>query len=97
MALPPVGWVIWDELTAMEGLVLEVLVPSVTLVAVMVKLPLALKVKLNVFVPALSAALAGSVAEESLLVILIVSVAVVTRFQLPSTPLTVTMKDAPAV
>src|ERR1043166_6938255 len=97
MALPPVAWLNCDGLTEMAGLVLGALLASVTLVAVMVKLPLALKVTLNDFVPATRAAFAGRVAVESVEVIFTVSVTVLTRFQLASTAVTVTAKKVPEI
>src|SRR6266567_2836168 len=97
MALPPVAWVNWGTLTVMAGLVLAVLDPSITSVAVMVKLPLVLKKNRDACVPAASAALAGKVAVESVEVIPTVSVTVFTRFQFASTALTVTLKDVQAV
>src|SRR5206468_3998931 len=83
-------------LTVMEGLVLAVLPPSVMSVAVMVAVPTVLRVTLKVCVPALSAALTGSVALLSEEVMPAVSVTVLTRFQLASTALTVTVNAVPA-
>ena len=80
-----------------DGLVLAVLLPSSRSVAVIVALPAVFKVTLKVCVPALKAALAGNVALASLAVMPTVSVTVLTRFQLASTALTVTVKLAPAV
>lgn len=82
-------------LTVIEGLVFAVFVPSVMFVAVSVEAPTVFKVTLNVFVPATSAALAGSVALGSLDVIPAVLVTVFTRFQYRSTALTVTLNDVP--
>src|SRR5213083_2926134 len=82
--------------TVTAGLVLAVLVPSVTSVAVAVWLPTVLRVTLKVFVPADNAALAGKVALESLEVIPTVWV-LLTRFQFASTALAVTVKAVPAV
>src|SRR3954469_24827845 len=79
-----------------DGLVFAVLEPSLESVAVTVALPAVLAVTENVFVPATSAAFAGSAAFASELVIAIVSVEV-TGFQLASTALTVTVKLEPAV
>jgi hypothetical protein len=56
-----------------------------------------LNVTLKVCVPLLKAALVGNVALVSVELIAIVSLAVVTRFQLASTPLTVTVQAMPAV
>jgi hypothetical protein len=55
------------------------------------------KVTLNVCVPAKSAALPGGVAAVSVVLIAIVWVTVLTKFQLASTALTVTVTAAPAV
>src|SRR5207237_981742 len=82
--------------TVMGGLVLAVLVPSVMSVAVTVALPAVLSVTLKACVPALRAAFAGKVALLSLEVIPTVSL-VLTRFQLASTALTVTLNAVPAV
>src|SRR5438445_13179926 len=81
----------------MEGLVLFVLVGSITSEAVRVWLPPVLKVTLRFWVPATSAVLAGRVALVSLQVIAITSVTLVMRFQKASTALTVTLRAAPAV
>src|SRR5438477_861703 len=81
----------------MAGLVLAVLVPSVISLAVTVRFPAVLSVTLYVFVPATNAALAGNVAFTSLEVIPAMLVIVVTKFQLASTALTVTVKGVPAV
>ena len=91
MALPPVAAVYWAVPTVIVGLVLEVLVPSVRLVAVRVCEPLVPKMTPTVCVPATSTALVGNVASESLEVMPTRSLAVLTRFQLASTPLTVTL------
>src|ERR1041384_6465736 len=85
------------ELTAMEELVLEVLLPSVRSAAVTVRLPLVLNVTLKFPVPPASAALAGRTALASELVIPTVSVTFVIKFQFASTALTVTLNGAPAV
>src|SRR3989440_514416 len=79
----------------MAGLVLAVFAPSVLSLAVTVRLPAVFSVTLKVFVPATNAALAGNVALASLEVIPTVCVFVLTRFQLASTALTVTV-NAPA-
>ena len=64
------GWLVLVGLLAwifvVEGLVLAVLVPSVTSVAVTVAVPAELSVTLNVAVPATKAASGGKVALESL-------------------------------
>src|SRR5947207_2102506 len=83
--------------TVIEGLVLEVLVPSLMSLAVTVRLPVVFSVTLNVFVPVTKAALAGNAAFTSLEVIPAVSLTVLTKFQLASTALTVTEKAVPAV
>ncbi len=83
-------------LTVMEGLVLAVMKLCVTSEAVTVRLPAVLSVTLKVCVPAASAALAGRPALASLEVMATVSL-VLTRFQLASTALTVTVKGVPAV
>src|SRR6266540_3410745 len=82
-------------LKVMSGLVFAVLVPSVMSVAVTVQLPAVLLVRLKLFVPATSAALAGSTSLGSVQVIPPVCV-LPTRFQLASTALTVTLKAVPA-
>ena len=63
------------------GLVLAVLLLSVRLVAAIVQLPTVLSVTLKVLAPLTNAAFAGSVALLSEEVTLMVSVALVTRFQ----------------
>jgi len=78
-------------------MVLAVLVPLLASVAVTVQLPTVLNVTLKVWVPLLKAALAGKVALASVELIATVSLAVATRFQLASTPLTVTEQAVPAV
>src|SRR4051794_27804165 len=83
-------------LIVVDGLVLAVLEPSLESVAVTVALPAVFAVTVNVFVPATSAAFAGSAALASLEVIAIVSVEE-TTFQFASTALTVTLKLEPAV
>ena len=84
-------------LTVVAGLVLAVLLPSLMSVAVKVALPAVLAVTAKVLVPATRAALPGRDAFASELVIPAVSVTVLTRFQLASTALTVTLKLVPAV
>ena len=85
-------------LTVMGGLVLEVLAPSVMFVAVTVQLPTVLKVTEKVLVPEASAALAGCVSFGSVVVIpIVLAGAALTRFQLVSTALTVTVKAVPAI
>src|SRR5207247_8374938 len=84
-------------LTVMAGLVLALLLPSVTSVAVQVREPAVLNVTLRVRVPETKAASAGKVALASLEVISIVSVMVLTTFQKLSTALTVMLKAVAAV
>ena len=81
----------------MLGLVLAVLVPSVMSVAVTVRLPAVLNLTLKVCVPPLRAALGGRAALASLEVMPTVSPTVLTRFQLASTALTVTVKGVSVV
>src|SRR5215471_1274455 len=81
----------------MVGLVLAVLLPSATSVAVTVKEPLLFKVTAKVCVPAASAALGGSVAVESLEVMPTVSAGLLMRFQLASTEFTVTLNVVKAL
>src|SRR5438105_563664 len=81
----------------MAGLVLAVFAPSVLSLAVTVRLPAVFRVTLKFFVPATNAALAGNVAFTSLEVIPAMSLIVLTKFQLASTALTVTVKGVPAV
>src|SRR5216684_4235939 len=69
-------------LTVIEELVFAVFVPSVTSVAVTVRVPALLQVMLKVWVPPLSPALTGSAAFPSLDVIPIVSLALEIKFQL---------------
>src|SRR6266567_546870 len=78
-------------LTVIDGLVLGVLVGSVVSVAVTVQLPAVLLVSEKVLVPEASNALAGSTSLGSVEVIPTVSVTLLTRFQLASTALTVTL------
>jgi len=77
-------------LTVIAGLVLAVLVPSVISVVVTVQLPAVLLVSAKDFVPATSAAFAGSTPFGSVVVMLTVCV-LLTRFQFTSTALTVTL------
>src|SRR5437588_317878 len=83
-------------LIVVDGLVFAVINPLLMSVAVKVAVPAVLAVTENVFVPATSAALTGSAAFASELVIATVSVEV-TRFQFASTAFTVTLKLEPAV
>ena len=85
------------ELTGMAELVLAVLLPSVTSVAVTVWLPPVMRVTLEVCVPLANAPLGGPAMAGSLEVKLTVSVTVLTKFQKASTALTVTLKAIPAV
>src|SRR5438128_1154706 len=80
----------------MSGLVFAVLVPSVMSVAVTVQLPTVLLVRLKLFVPATSAALAGRRSLGSVQVMPTVWV-LLTKFQFASTALTVTLKAVPAL
>ena len=84
-------------LTVIKGVALALLVPSVIFVAVTVRVPEVLKVTAKVCVPPAKGALAGKLALVSDEVRPTVSVTLVTRFQLASTPLTVTLKAVPAV
>src|SRR5439155_1300763 len=84
-------------LTVTAGLVLAVLLASVTSVAVSVRLPAVFKVTLKLFVPTTKAVLAGRTALASEEVIPTVSVTAVVGFQLASTALTVTFKGVPEV
>ncbi len=83
-------------LTVIDGLVLEVFVPSVILVAVTVAVPAVFSVTLKVCVPKLRAALNGRVALLSLEVVATVSLVVIV-FQFVPTALTITLKATPAV
>src|SRR5262249_45679482 len=83
-------------LTVMLELVLAVMAGCVTSEAVNVQLPAVLLVTVKALVPLESAALAGRVALASLELMATVSL-VLTRFQLASTELTVTLKPLPAV
>ena len=84
-------------LMVIEELVLGVLVPSVTSLAVIVRPPAVLQVTVKVCVPPINEALAGNRALLSLEVILTVSVAVEMIFQFASTALTVTLNEEPEV
>ena len=84
-------------LTVTEGLVLAVLEASATSLAVTVRAPAVFSARENVCVPRFRAALIGRLAFTSEEVMPTVSVAVVTKFQLASTALTVTGNDMPAV
>src|SRR5439155_16787269 len=84
------------SLTTMAGLVLLPIAGWVTSEAVTVALPEVLSVTLKVLVPLTSAALAGNTALASLELIAIVSL-VLTRFQIASTALIVTVNAVPAV
>src|SRR6185503_17092441 len=83
-------------LAVMAGLVLAVLVASVMLEAVIVQLPALFMVTAKVRVPAVIAALAGSVSLASVVVMPTVWV-LLTTFQVASTALTVTLKAVPAI
>src|SRR5439155_1100185 len=82
--------------TGMEELVLALLLPSVTSLAVTVRLPVVFNVTLKVRLPETSAALDGKTALVSDDVIATVSVTLVTVFQLASTALTVTLNATAA-
>ena len=73
------------------------MLPSVTSLAVTVRLPVVWRVTLKVPLPETSAALAGKLALLSEELIPMVSATVLTRFQFASTALTVTAKAVPAV
>src|SRR6266566_5426827 len=97
IALPPVAALNWARVTVMDGLVADRIVCATTSVAVRVKLPLVLKNTKSGEGRAESGALAGKVAVESVEVIPTVSVTVLTRFQLVSTALTVTLNAVEAI
>ena len=78
-------------LTVISGLVQAVLVASVTSLAVTVQLPAVLFVRAKTFVPETKAAFAGNTSFASLELMLIVSLALLTKFQFPSTAFTVTL------
>ena len=84
-------------LTVMAGLVFGDLVPSVMSMAVSVALPSVVSVTLKLLVPETKTALAGMVPFGSVEVMPTRSVTVLTRFQLASTALTVTLKAVQAV
>src|SRR5437762_9257124 len=84
-------------LTVIEGLVFEVLLLSVTSLAVKVALPAVLKVTLRVWLPLDRAALTGKAVLRSEALRPTVSVMSVRRFQFASTALIVTLKAVPAV
>ena len=79
------------------GLTLAAFVLSVRLLAVRVEAPVVLKVTLKVFVPLTNAVFAGSAALLSEEVMPMVSLMLLTTFQLASTALSVTLKAVPAV
>src|SRR6266567_5026777 len=81
----------------MAGLVLGVLEGWLTSEAVTEALPAVFRLTLRISVPLSSGPLAGKLALLSDEVRPTVSVALVTRFQLASTPFTVTLKALPAV
>src|SRR5947207_791116 len=81
----------------MDGLVLAVVVLSVTSLAVTVAPPAVLNVSGKVRVPADRAPLAGRAAFASVELMLTVSLAVLITFQLASTAFTVRLKTVPAV
>src|SRR6185503_17442987 len=84
-------------LTVMDGLVLVLLLPSVTSLAVKVHDPAVLNVTMRVFVPETNAASAGKVALPSVELRSTVSVTLLTTFQKLSTALTVMLKAVAAV
>ena len=84
-------------MTVIAGLMLAVLLLSVRLLAVRVEAPVVLKVTLKVFVPLIRAVFAGSAALLSEEVMPMVSLMLLTTFQLASTALSVTLKAVPAV
>src|SRR5260370_3965689 len=81
----------------MDALVLGLLVPSETSLAVTVRPPVVFKVILKVPAPTTRAALLGKLALLSEALIPTVALALVTKFQLASTALTVTVNGLPAV
>src|SRR5437016_4091010 len=81
----------------MEGVVEAVVAGSVMSLAVSVQLPTVRKVTLRILVPATRAVSEGRIGLGAVEVILAVWVTELTRFQLSSTALTVTLKAAPAV
>src|ERR1041385_4924968 len=82
--------------TVMAGLVLAILVTSVTSLAVKVALPTVLSVTLKVLVPDTSAALEGRVAVPAEEMMATMSEMVSITFQLASTALIVTLNGVPA-
>jgi len=82
--------------TGTGELISEALVPSVTLVAVKVQLPMLFKVTLKVAVPPTRSASGGSVALGSVVSRCTVSVTAPSRFQFASTALTVIGNGMPA-
>src|SRR6266700_5882081 len=95
--LPPVAGVNWARVTVMDGLVLGLLPPSTTSVAVRVKLPLVLKKTIKACVPFVSGEFAGRLALLVEEVSPTMSVALAERFQLVSTALTVTLNALEAI
>ena len=83
--------------TVIEELVPEALVASLRSMAVAVRAPAVLQMRLKLPVPPVKGALAGRVALASDETIPTISVALAIRFQLASTAFTVTLNAAPAV
>lgn len=83
--------------TVIEEVVPEALLASLRSMAVAVRAPAVLQIRLKVPVPPDNGALAGSVALASDETTPTVSATFVMRFQLASTAFTVTLKAAPAV
>ena len=83
--------------TVIDELVPEALVASLRSMAVAVRAPAVLQIRLRLPVPPDKGALAGSVALASDETIPTVSATVATRFQLASTAFTVALKAAPAI
>src|SRR6267378_6715795 len=83
--------------TVIEELIPEALVASLRSMAVAVRAPAVLQIRLKLPVPPANGALAGRVALASDEVIPTVSVVIAIRFQLASTAFTVTLNAAPAV
>jgi hypothetical protein len=86
-----------SELTVINGLVLEVFVPSVISLPVTVAVPAVFIITANVCVPLTKAAFTGKAAFGSVAVIPTTSITVLTKFQFASTALTVTINGVPAV
>ena len=84
-------------LTAIAGLVLAPLVPSLISLAVTVALPAVFSVTLKLWLPDTKAAFGGKAALPSDEVIPTVCVTLLSKFQLASTALTVTVNAVPAV